>query len=101
LITIDTLRADRLGAYGYGPAETPRIDRLARQGVRFEQVTKRTRKTRARRTRSLSAREQVVRMVRERDMEIMEAVNDPHKMYAVASRVEEFAAEIARLAEGR
>lgn len=38
LITIDTMRADRLGAYGYDQAETPRIDRLAREGIRFEQV---------------------------------------------------------------
>ena len=35
LITIDTLRADALGAYG-GKAETPWVDRLAREGVRFE-----------------------------------------------------------------
>ncbi len=35
LITIDTLRADALGVYG-GRAETPWIDRLAREGVRFE-----------------------------------------------------------------
>ena len=35
LITIDTLRADALGAYD-GKAETPWIDRLAREGVRFE-----------------------------------------------------------------
>ena len=35
LVTIDTLRADALGAYG-GRAETPWIDRLAREGVRFE-----------------------------------------------------------------
>lgn len=35
LITIDTLRADALGVYG-GKAETPWIDRLAREGVRFE-----------------------------------------------------------------
>jgi arylsulfatase A-like enzyme/Flp pilus assembly protein TadD len=35
LITVDTLRADALGAYG-GKAETPWIDRLAREGVRFE-----------------------------------------------------------------
>ncbi|MBX7184323.1 MAG: sulfatase-like hydrolase/transferase, partial [Vicinamibacteria bacterium] len=35
LITIDTLRADALGIYG-GKAETPWIDRLAREGVRFE-----------------------------------------------------------------
>ena len=38
LITIDTLRADRLGVYGYDAVETPNIDGLARQGVRFERV---------------------------------------------------------------
>jgi arylsulfatase A-like enzyme/Tfp pilus assembly protein PilF len=32
-VTIDTLRADRVGAYGYGSAETPALDRLAREGV--------------------------------------------------------------------
>ena len=36
LITIDTLRADRVGAYGYARARTPRIDALAARGVRFE-----------------------------------------------------------------
>jgi len=36
LITLDTTRADRIGAYGYGPAETPRLDRLASEGVLFE-----------------------------------------------------------------
>ncbi len=35
LVSIDTLRADRLGAYGYELAETPRIDALARSGTRF------------------------------------------------------------------
>lgn len=35
LVTIDTLRADRVGAYGYVPAQTPAIDRIAREGVRF------------------------------------------------------------------
>jgi arylsulfatase A-like enzyme/Flp pilus assembly protein TadD len=35
LVTIDTLRADALGAYG-GPASTPALDRLAGEGVRFE-----------------------------------------------------------------
>jgi arylsulfatase A-like enzyme/Flp pilus assembly protein TadD len=34
LITIDTLRADALGAGG-GPARTPNLDRLAADGVRF------------------------------------------------------------------
>lgn len=36
LITIDTLRADRVGAYGYGGARTPTIDDLAARGARFE-----------------------------------------------------------------
>jgi arylsulfatase A-like enzyme/Tfp pilus assembly protein PilF len=35
LITIDTVRADHLGCYGYKTIETPSIDRLAREGVRF------------------------------------------------------------------
>ncbi|HET8644195.1 MAG TPA: sulfatase, partial [Vicinamibacteria bacterium] len=34
LVTIDTLRADRVGAYGYAGAATPVMDRLAREGVR-------------------------------------------------------------------
>ncbi len=38
LITIDTLRADRVGAYGYRPARTPAIDALAARGVRFERA---------------------------------------------------------------
>ncbi|MCW5889397.1 MAG: sulfatase-like hydrolase/transferase [bacterium] len=33
-VTIDTLRADRLGCYGFGLAITPAVDRLAREGVR-------------------------------------------------------------------
>ena len=32
LDTIDTLRADRVGAYGYAAAETPALDGLARRG---------------------------------------------------------------------
>lgn len=35
LVTLDTTRADHLGAYGYPAAETPNLDRLARSGVRF------------------------------------------------------------------
>ncbi len=35
LITIDTLRADHLGCYGYPRIKTPHIDRLAREGVLF------------------------------------------------------------------
>ncbi len=34
LITVDTLRADHVGCYGYLPAHTPAIDRLAAEGVR-------------------------------------------------------------------
>ncbi len=36
LITIDTLRADALGAYGNTRAVTPLIDRLAHGGLRFD-----------------------------------------------------------------
>ena len=39
LITIDTLRADHLGAYGYGLAQTPNIDRMAAEGAQFLQAT--------------------------------------------------------------
>jgi arylsulfatase A-like enzyme/Flp pilus assembly protein TadD len=38
LVTIDTLRADALGAYGHESAITPWIDRLARKGVRFDRA---------------------------------------------------------------
>jgi arylsulfatase A-like enzyme/Tfp pilus assembly protein PilF len=36
LITIDTLRADHVGAYGASGAETPALDGLAAEGVLFE-----------------------------------------------------------------
>ncbi len=35
-ITVDTLRADHLGAYGYGRDTSPFIDRLAKEGTLFE-----------------------------------------------------------------
>jgi hypothetical protein len=38
LITIDTLRADAVGAYGNAKAQTPWIDRLAVGGARFSQA---------------------------------------------------------------
>ena len=38
LITLDTTRADRIGAYGYADAATPHLDRLARDGARFVQA---------------------------------------------------------------
>jgi arylsulfatase A-like enzyme len=38
LITIDTLRADHLGAYGYRRKTSPHIDALARRGTLFEQA---------------------------------------------------------------
>jgi arylsulfatase A-like enzyme/Tfp pilus assembly protein PilF len=38
LVSIDTLRADAVGAYGRADAGTPWIDRLAREGVRFATV---------------------------------------------------------------
>jgi choline-sulfatase len=38
LITIDTLRADHVGCYGYKQVETPALDGLAADGVRFSQA---------------------------------------------------------------
>ena len=38
LITIDALRADHLGCYGYERSTSPNIDRLAKNGVIFENV---------------------------------------------------------------
>jgi arylsulfatase A-like enzyme len=38
LISVDTLRSDRLGCYGYDRPTSPGIDALARRGVRFENV---------------------------------------------------------------
>lgn len=38
-MTIDTLRADHLGCYGYGPAQTGNIDRLAAESAIFENAT--------------------------------------------------------------
>ena len=35
LVTIDTLRADHVGCYGYKQIETPALDMLAADGVRF------------------------------------------------------------------
>jgi len=36
LVTVDTVRADHLGAYGDAAAQTPNLDSLARGGARFE-----------------------------------------------------------------
>ncbi|SPD73137.1 hypothetical protein PITCH_A1700013 [uncultured Desulfobacterium sp.] len=39
LISLDTLRADHLGCYGYKRSTSPAIDSLALQGILFEDVT--------------------------------------------------------------
>lgn len=36
LITIDTLRADHLGCYGYKGVKTPNIDRFCKSGIKFD-----------------------------------------------------------------
>jgi len=42
LVTIDTLRPDRLGCYGYSAIETPSLDALAQRGVLFENAVTHT-----------------------------------------------------------
>ena len=39
LVTLDTVRADHLGSYGFKAAQTPVLDRVAREGVRFADAT--------------------------------------------------------------
>jgi arylsulfatase A-like enzyme len=39
IITLDTTRADRLSLYGFMDAPMPHLDRLAREGVVFDQAT--------------------------------------------------------------
>jgi len=38
LYVVDTLRADRLGCYGYNRSTSPRLDRLAEHGIVFDNV---------------------------------------------------------------
>ncbi|MFC0330615.1 sulfatase [Paenibacillus sepulcri] len=38
MISLDTLRASRLGCYGYHKATSPHLDRIAREGVLFEKA---------------------------------------------------------------
>ncbi len=38
LVTLDTTRVDRIGAYGYEDAETPVLDALAEQGRRYDRA---------------------------------------------------------------
>lgn len=38
LVLLDTVRADRLGCYGYARPTSPHLDALAAEGARFEQV---------------------------------------------------------------
>jgi arylsulfatase A-like enzyme/predicted Zn-dependent protease len=39
VVSIDTLRADRVGSYGHRSAGTPALDRLAARGVRFSNAS--------------------------------------------------------------
>jgi len=38
LIVLDTVRADHLSPYGYGRVTTPTLERVAKQGIRFDQA---------------------------------------------------------------
>lgn len=42
VVTVDTLRPDHLGAYGYSKIETPSLDAIAKRGVLFENAVAQT-----------------------------------------------------------
>jgi arylsulfatase A-like enzyme/predicted Zn-dependent protease len=42
LITVDTLRADRISCYGFPRIKTPTIDNFAQQGIKFERCISQT-----------------------------------------------------------
>src|SRR5215470_13250696 len=42
VVTIDTLRPDRLGCYGNSQVETPNLDKFAQSGVLFENAVTHT-----------------------------------------------------------
>ncbi len=42
LITVDTLRADRIGCYGFNRVETPTIDLFASRGIQFDRCISQT-----------------------------------------------------------
>ena len=67
---------------------------------RSKKKARRTTGSRSRNGRRLSAQERISRLVRERDVAIMDAASDPRKAYEVASRVGEFAAELLKVARG-
>src|SRR6266536_1936438 len=46
LVTVDTLRADRVGAYGFPGGTTPTLDRVAREGILMEDAVSHVPQTR-------------------------------------------------------
>lgn len=76
--------------------------------LRGKSAKKRRKKTKKRTTRAsrggrrggrraASAEQKVARMIRQRDAELLKGADDPSKVYDIASRVEEFAAELVSL----
>ena len=47
----------------------------------------------------LAAEEKIARLIRQRDAELLNAASDPMQVYQIASRVEEFAAELLKAAK--
>ena len=72
----------------------------AAQAKRTGRPTRR-RTSRPSRTRGgkLTAEQKIARLVRERDAELLAAADDSTKVYQIASRVEEFAAELVKAAK--
>jgi hypothetical protein len=65
---------------------------------RTKKGRKKTAERKASRGAKLAAHEKILKMIRERDAQILEAAGDPMKAYNVAPGVEELVSEVAILA---
>ena len=89
LVLVDTLRADRLGAYGYALPTSPRLDAVAAEGLVFERAYSASTWTKpavaSLFTALMPAEHGIVRQLREGDPELLTQVV-PHSLPTLAER---------------
>ena len=89
LVLVDTLRADRIGAYGYPKPTSPTLDALAAEGLVFERAVSASTWTKpavaSLFTALLPSEHGIVRQLRERDPELLTQAL-PHSLPTLAER---------------